>query len=347
MNLKNMSIFFGNKKGKLDSFNNYSPINFTELLNNPKQILVILSSEFVEFLQSLRALSLLLHSYSNVSILISDKKNVFFLEKCFANLKYDYFIYDKTGIPPKIYSKYFDIIIILSKTLNKTLKYYLHKCSRSIKAGIREFEYPEIVNFISHSKNSLSFSVSFFNLVSSILGKEFDIDEFDVKIDISAANLSLSRNILVPFTQYSEGIFLLDISSGLNTTLFSENQISQINQHIRDRLNCNLVLFDWNVKRYEKLISRGNTSSLRLISENNLSLLTALLSNMKMIICPNSKLFHIAQLLKVKSIGVFLQDEKGSFYKSENSIEFVVKNFKLLPIKEIVNRIVESTIKSP
>jgi ADP-heptose:LPS heptosyltransferase len=344
--ISNITEVFKKRQKTVSYIENISKINFTKILSNPQKILVILSSDMIDFLQSLTALSLLLNNYSNTTLLVPEKDYLSFLERCLRKLNFDYYLYKENKIPDEITNETFDLIIILAKEVTGETKSYLRESDQSIKAGLDDFLQLELINHITRTEKSQSRKEKYFNQICGLIGKSpisrGDMSRFQVQLKISDDKLKVSRKILdyLDVSKIGRWIFL-DISSGMNSTTFSEKQLCQLIKLIQDRTKASLFLLDWNEKRYDKLRLKGLIQKPFFISEQDIYLLTAHLANAKMIISPNSKLFHIAQLVNTKTVGVFLPKEKEYFFKTNNNLEFVVNNFRYIHIGELVDSIVE------
>ncbi|MBL7108182.1 MAG: hypothetical protein ISS38_02675 [Candidatus Cloacimonetes bacterium] len=330
------------KKDEISFLKNIPKINFTEILTNPKNILVILSSNMMNFLNSLDALALLLHKHQNVTLLVHKKEHLFFLERCLKNLKFDFYLFDEEELPEEILNNKFDTIIILSQKVDDNISRYLHKNDLSVKAALDDFAQPELINYKTRTEKSQCLKEKYFSQICGILGEDFDSKQFQMDFNISDSKLKSSQKILnyLDVSKAGEWIFL-DISTGLNSTIFSDKQLAEIIRFVREKISGTLFLIDWNQERYDKLKLKGVIPKPFFVSEQDISLLTAHLANAKILISPNTELYHIAQLLKTRTAGALLPDEKKYFFESDKDLEFEVENFKSLQIDEFIEQVTE------
>jgi len=299
--------------------------NFSRKILQPSSILIICSADFVEFMESLRGLGILLQFYKNPRIVLHKKKWDSFIDQLYPDKDFTCIDFAGAGADQDVES--IELVVFLTKNIQKEAKPFLKKMTNPVMAGMSSFSDSKLLNCIISVNELQSYYHQFFSFACQLTG-------------ISKEWNSFTENYIFPINQDKEstdkGIIYIDISSGIHNTRFLKKHIYSLVNALQKHYPYNVVLIDRDARYYDKLSFKKNDikPDFQLIENPEQAL--GILRYCKLFISPNTPLLHCMRYTPLSTFSILAHHERRHQYKTSKNLIHIVHRFAELKIKDIL-----------
>ena len=304
--------------------------NFSRKISQPSSVLIVCSADFVEFMESLWGLGILLQLYKNPLIVLHKKKWNFFIDQLYPEKDFTFIDFAELGAVRNFYSN--ELIVFLTKRVQKNAKSFLKKKQNAVIAGMSSLSDTKLLNCVISVNELQSYYYQFFSFTSQLTGISQEWNYF-------------TENHFFPINQDKEsrekGIIYIDISSGIHDTRFLKKQIYSLVNALQKNYNYNVVLTDRDAQYYDKLSYNkfDIKPDFQLIENPEQAL--ELLKSCKLFISPNTRLLHCIRYTPLSTYSILAPHERRHHCETSKKRTHIVHRFAELKIKDLLPQIKE------
>lgn len=302
--------------------------NFSRKISQPSSVLIICPADFVEFMESLWGLGILLQSYKNPIIVLHKREWNFFIDQLYPDKDFTSIDFAELRAGKNVGS--IELIVFLTKIILKEAKSFLKKINHAVVAGMNSFGDIQLLNCIISVNELQSYYYQFFSFTSQLTG-------------ISKEWNSFTENYIFPINQDKEskekGIIYIDISPGIHGTRFSKKHIYSLVNALQKSYSYDVVLTDRDARYYDKLSYKkfDVKPDFQLIEKLEQAL--ELLKSCKLFISPNTPLLHYMRYTPMSTFSILVTHERRHHFETSKNKIHIVHRFAELKIKDILPQI--------
>jgi len=304
--------------------------NFSRKISQPSSVMIICSTDFVEFLESLWGLGILLQSYKDTLIVLHKKEWTFFIDQLYPERNFSFIDIAELEAGEDVES--IELIVFLTKKTPKDVKSFLKKTPNAVIAGMSSFSDIKLLNCIISVNDLQSYYYQFFSFALQLTGASEKWDAY-----ISNYNFIAARN-----SEYQEkGLIGVDISPGIYGTRFLKKHIYSLVNALQKDDNYDVVLLDWDARYYDKLLFNKNNvkPDFQLIVSHEQAL--EVLKSCKLFISPNTHLLHCMRYTPLRTFSILVPHERRHHCETSKNRTHIVHTFAGLNIKKVLPQIRE------
>lgn len=302
--------------------------NFSRKISQPSSVLIICSAGFVEFMESLYGLGILLQSYKNPIIVLHKKKWDFFIDQLYPDKDFTFIDFAELRAGQDVES--IELIVFLTKRIQKEAKPFLKKMSNAVIAGMSSFSDTKLLNCIISANELQSYYYQFFSFASQLTG-------------ISKEWNSFIENYIFPINQDKESkekcVICIDISPGIHGTRFLKKHIYSLTNALQKSYSYDVVLTDHDARYYDKLSYKKFDVKPDFQLIKNLEQALELLKSCKLFISPNTPLLHYMRYTPMSTFSILVPHERRHHCETTKNMMHIVHRFTELKIKDILPQI--------
>ncbi len=302
--------------------------NFSRKILQPSSVLIICSTDFVEFMESLYGLGILLQSYKNPLVALHKKKWDFFIDQLYPERDFTFIDFAELRTGQNVES--IELIVFLTKNIQKKAKPFLKKMSNAVVAGMSSFGDNKLLNCIISVNELQSYNYQFFSFASQLTGIS---EEWDSYIE----NNNFLRNS--DDESKEKGMIYIDISPGIHGTRFLKKHIYSLTNALQKSYSYDVVLTDRNARYYDKLSYKKFDVKPDFQLIENLEHALELLKFCKLFISPNTPLLHYMRYTPMSTFSILVPHERRHHCETSKNKIHVVHRFAELKIKDILPQI--------
>ncbi|MCD6328817.1 MAG: hypothetical protein J7M10_00435 [Candidatus Cloacimonetes bacterium] len=301
--------------------------NFSQKIAHPSSVMIVCSADFVEFLESLWGLGILLQSYKNTLIVLHKKEWISFVNKLYPDRDFSFIEFSELGAAQDVES--LELIIFLTKQIQKDVNSFLKKTHNAVIAGMSSFSDIKVLNCIVSVNELQSYYYQFFSFALQITGTS---EKWDVYI--RNYNFQATRD-----TKSSEkGIIYVDISPGIHGTRLLRKHIYSLVNALQKSYKYDVVLLDWDARYYDKLVfNKCAKPDFQLIVSHEQAL--EVLKSCELFISPNSTLLHLMRYTPLRTFSILVPHERRHHCETSKNRTHITHTFAGLRIKDILPEI--------
>ncbi len=304
--------------------------NFSQKISEPSSVMIMCSADFVEFLESLWGLGILLQSYKNTRIVIYKNEWKFFIEQLYPERTFTVLDFAELEAEQEIES--LELIVFLTRKIPKEAKSYLKLARNAVIAGISSFSDIKLLNCIISVNDLQSFYYQFFSFALQLTGTSEKWDSY-----ISTYNFPMGKDAESP----KKGFISIDISPGIHGTRFLKKHVHSLVAAIQNNYNLDVVLIDWDARYYDKLVfNKCKTKpDFQLIVSHEQAL--EALKSCTLFISPNTHLLHCMRYTPLRTFSILVPHERRHHCETTKNRTHIVHTFTGLKIKNVLPMIKE------
>ena len=301
--------------------------NFSQKISQPSSTTIICSANFIEFMESLWGLGILLQSYQNISVVLPHPEWKIFIDALYPDHEFTTIQLDNDEHEDHAS----ELIVFLTNNVQKGIKSYLKKIENAVIAGMSSFSKIKLLNCIISVNELQSYYYQFFSFACQLTGKFQVWTNYISKTQIHKKDTSEMQ----PQSIY------IDISPGIHGTRFYKNHIFKLVNALQKDASYPIILLDRDTKFYEKLTDKKFDKKPELQIINNTEQIFELLPSCKLFISANTPFWHCLRYTPVRTFSVLTPHERRHHFESERNSIFIECRFSALKIKNILPQIIE------
>jgi len=302
--------------------------NFSRKISQPSSVLIICSADFVEFMESLWGLGILLQSYKNPTIVLHKKEWDFFIDHLYPERDFTFIDFAELRVDQNVES--IELIVFLTKKIQKEAKSFLKKINNAIIAGISSFADIKLLNCIISVNELQSYYYQFFSFASQLTGISEEWDAYIEKYIFLTNSDDESKE---------KGIIYIDISPGIYGTRFSKKHIYKLVNALQKNYNYDIVLTDRDPRYYDKLSYKKFDVKPDFQLIENIDQALELLKSCILFISPNTPLLHYMLYTTLSTFSILVPHERRHHCETSKNMIHIVHRFAELKIKDILPQI--------
>ncbi len=302
--------------------------NFSRKISQPSSVLIICSADFVEFMESLWGLGILLQSYKNPTIVLHKKEWDFFIDHLYPERDFTFIDFAELRVDQNV--ELIELIVFLTKKIQKEAKSFLKKINNAIIAGISSFADIKLLNCIISVNELQSYYYQFFSFASQLTGISEEWDAYIEKYIFLTNSDDESKE---------EGIIYIDISSGIQDTRFLKKHIYSLVNALQKNYSYYVVLLDRDTRYYDKLSYKKFDVKPDFQLIENIDQALELLKSCKLFISPNTPLLHYMLYTTLSTFSILVPHERRHHCETSKNMIHIVHRFSGLKIKDILQQI--------
>ncbi|TSA27878.1 hypothetical protein D4R71_01485 [bacterium] len=302
--------------------------NFSRKISQPSSVLIICSADFVEFMESLWGLGILLQSYKNPTIVLHKKEWDFFIDHLYPERDFTFIDFAELRVDQNVES--IELIVFLTKKIQKEAKSFLKKINNAIIAGISSFADIKLLNCIISVNELQSYYYQFFSFASQLTGISEEWDAYIEKYIFLTNSDDESKE---------KGIIYIDISPGIYGTRFSKKHIYKLVNALQKNYNYDIVLLDRDTRYYDKLSYKKFDVKPDFQLIENIDRALELLKSCILFISPNTPLLHYMLYTTLSTFSILVPHERRHHCETSKNMIHIVHRFSGLKIKDILPQI--------
>ncbi len=304
--------------------------NFSQKISEPSSVMIMCSDDFVEFLESLWGLGILLQSYKNTLVVVYKKEWKLFIEQLYPEMDFSFIDFTELGAGQEIESC--ELIVFLARKIPKETKSYLKLARNAVIAGMSSFSDIKFLNCIISVNDLQSYYYQFFSFALQLAGTSEKWDSYIRRYNFLAAKGIESAG--------KETVFI-DISPGIHGTRFLKKHVHSLVAAIQKNYNYDVVLIDWDARYYDKLVfNKCKTKpDFQLIVSHEQAL--DVLKSCTLFISPNTHLLHFLRYTHLRTFSILVPHERRHHCETTKNRTHIVHTFTGLRIKNILPQIKE------
>ena len=302
--------------------------NFSRKISQPSSVLIICSADFVEFMESLWGLGILLQSYKNPTIVLHKKEWDFFIDHLYPERDFTFIDFTKLRVDQNVES--IELIVFLTKKIQKEAKSFLKKINNAIIAGISSFADIKLLNCIISVNELQSYYYQFFSFASQLTGISEEWDAYIEKYIFLTNSDDESKE---------KGIIYIDISPGIYGTRFSKKHIYKLVNALQKNYNYDIVLLDRDTRYYDKLSYKKFDVKPDFQLIENIDQALELLKSCILFISPNTPLLHYMLYTTLSTFSILVPHERRHHCETSKNKIHIVHRFAELKTKDILPQI--------
>jgi len=302
--------------------------NFSRKISQPSSVLIICSADFVEFMESLWGLGILLQSYKNPTIVLHKKEWDFFIDHLYPERDFTFIDFAELRVDQNVES--IELIVFLTKKIQKEAKSFLKKINNAIIAGISSFADIKLLNCIISVNELQSYYYQFFSFASQLTGISEEWDAYIEKYIFLTNSDDESKE---------KGIIYIDISSGIQDTRFLKKHIYSLVNALQKNYSYYVVLLDRDTRYYDKLSYKKFDVKPDFQLIENIDQALELLKSCILFISPNTPLLHYMLYTTLSTFSILVPHERRHHCETSKNMIHIVHRFSGLKIKDILPQI--------
>ncbi len=313
-----------------NSMNKKPAHNFSRKISQPSSVMIISSTDFVEFLESLWGLGILLQSYKNTLIVLHKIEWKYFIEQLYPERDLTFLDIAELGAGQDVES--LELIVFLTKQISKDVKPLLKKTQNAVIAGMSSFNDMKVLNCIISVNDLQSYYYQFFSFALQLTGTSEKWDAYIRKYNFDAGKSTESSE---------KGLVYVDISHGIHGTRFLKKHILSLLKSLEKSYNYDVVLLDWDARYYDKLVFNKNNvkPDFQLIVGYEQAL--EVLKSCTLFISPNTHLLHVMRYTPLRTFSILVPHERRHHCETSKNRTHIVHTFAGFRIKDILPQIKE------
>ena len=313
-----------------NSMKEKSAHNFSQKMTHPSSVMIICSVDFVEFLESLWGLGILLQSYKNTLIVLHKSEWKFFIDRLYPERNFTFIDIVKLETGQNVES--LELIVFLTKKFPKEVRSFLRKTQNAVIAGMSSFSEMKVLNCIISVNDLQSYYYQFFSFALQLTGTSEKWDPYIRKYNFGAGRSTESPE---------KGLIFIDISPGIHGTRFLKKHIYTMIKALQKSYRYDVVLLDWDARYYDKLVFNKNNvkPDFQLIVSNEQAL--EALKSCTLFISPNTHLLHLMRYIPLRTFSILVPHERRHHCDTSKNRTHIVHTFAGLRIKDILPQIKE------
>jgi len=304
--------------------------NFSQKISGPSSVMIMCSADFVEFLESLWGLGILLQSYKNTLIVVYKKEWKFFIEQLYPERTFTFLDFSELGAGQEAES--LELIVFLTRKIPKEAKSYLKIARNAVIAGMSSFGDIKLLNCIISVNDLQSYYYQFFSFALQLTGTSEKWDAY-----IHTYNFQGGRDAESP----KKGFISIDISPGIHGTRFLKKHVHSLVAAIQKNYNYDVVLIDWDARYYDKLVFNKYKTKpdFQLIVNHDQAL--DVLKSCTLFISPNTHLLHCMRYTPLRTFSILVPHERRHHCETSKNRTHIVHTFAGLKTKQVLPLIKE------
>ena len=304
--------------------------NFSRKISQPSSVMIMCSPDFVEFLESLWGLGILLQTYKNTRIVLYKNEWKFFIEQLYPERTFTFLNFTELGAGQEAES--LELIVFLTQKIPKEAKTFLKTTQNAVIAGMSSFNDIKLLNCIISVNDLQSYYYQFFSFALQLTGTSEKWDSY-----IHTYNFQVGRDA----ESSQKGFISIDISPGIHGTRFLKKHIHPLVAAIQKNYNYDVVLIDWDARYYDKLVfNKCKTKpDFQLIVSHGQAL--EALKSCALFISPNTHLLHCMRYTPLRTFSILVPHERRHHCETAKNRTHIVHTFAGLKIKQVLPLIKE------